>query len=306
MTVAASGNEAVIRPLEERDAEAVTRILCEADDTRVLSPAAWLHRRRHRPEREHGVELGAELAGVLVGIGAGGLNAWTTTPGASWASVAVRASHRRRGIGSLLHERLLDHLRSVAGTNATSFVRWSEESERWARVRGWERVLGGPLIALDPRNVSEPSAAAGLRCVSMADVDDPRVVYEATCVAALDEPSAVPNDDIRYEDWLTEWDDPVFDRESSAVVLDGDRVVAFTYMNVSGDRAQHGFTGTLPEYRGRGLATLAKRRALATAARKGVTRVTTSNAEQNAAMRAINRNLGFEPIGEVVILSRDL
>jgi len=37
-----------------------------------------------------------------------------------------------------------------------------------------------------------------------------------------------------------------------------------------------------------------------------VTRVTTSNAEQNAAMRAINRNLGFEPIGEVVILSRDL
>src|SRR3954453_24107144 len=184
-----TGDEPVIRPLGERDAEAATRILCEADDTRVLSPAAWLHRKRHRPEREHAVELGADFAGVLVGVGAGGLNTWTTTPGASWASVAVTAPHRRRGIGSLLLERLLDHVRSVGGTNATSFVRWSEESERWARARGWERVLGGPLIALDPRNVSDASPPAGLRCVSMADVDDPRVVYEATCVAALDEPS---------------------------------------------------------------------------------------------------------------------
>jgi RimJ/RimL family protein N-acetyltransferase len=37
-----------------------------------------------------------------------------------------------------------------------------------------------------------------------------------------------------------------------------------------------------------------------------VTRVTTSNAEENAAMRAISRKLGFEQIGEHVIFGRDL
>ena len=50
----------------------------------------------------------------------------------------------------------------------------------------------------------------------------------------------------------------------------------------------------------------AKRAALGAAAARGVTRVTTSNAEENTAMRAINGKLGFEQIGEHVILGRDL
>jgi RimJ/RimL family protein N-acetyltransferase len=85
-----------------------------------------------------------------------------------------------------------------------------------------------------------------------------------------------------------------------------DQVAAFAFMKIVGDRAQHGFTGTQSEHRGRGLATAAKRSALRAAAARGVTRVTTSNAEENAAMRAINRKLGVEPIGEHVIFRRDL
>ena len=42
------------------------------------------------------------------------------------------------------------------------------------------------------------------------------------------------------------------------------------------------------------------------AAARGVTRVTTSNAEENAAVREIDRKLGFEPIGAHVLLGRDL
>lgn len=285
---------------------AVTAVLCEVDDARALSPAGRLHRVRHQPERARMLELVAEVDGELAGIGSSGLETSTTSAGACWASVNVTGAHRGRGIGSALLERMLEHLRQIGGAKATSFVRWSADGERWARERGWERVLSGPLIALDPRSVPEPSPPPGFGCVSMAELGRPETLYEATCIAALDEPVPVRHDDIRYDEWLTEYENPDLDRESSAVVLAGDRVAAFAYINVAGERAQHGFTGTVPEYRGRGLATAAKRYALRAAAARGVTRVTTSNAEENAAMRAINRRLGFEPIGEHVILARDV
>jgi GNAT superfamily N-acetyltransferase len=296
----------LIRPLEERDAETVTAVLCEVDDARVLSPAGRLHRVRHQPERARVLELVAELDGEVVAVASAGLNTSTAAAGACWSSVSVMAARRRRGIGSALFEHALDHLRQIGGTRATSFFRHNAEGERWAFARGWERVLSGPLIALVPRGVPEPSPPPGFRCASMAELDRPQSLYEATCIAALDEPTPVRHDDIRYEEWLTDYEDPDLDRDASAVVLDGSRVAAFAYISIVGERAQHGFTGTLPEYRGRGLATAAKRYALRAAAAKGVTRVTTSNADQNAAMRAINRRLGFKAIGKHVILARDV
>ena len=220
--------------------------------------------------------------------------------------VTVDIASRRRGIGDALGAKLLEHLREVGASNATSFFRSSEEGERWAFARGWQRVLSGPLIALDPQSVPEPSLPPGFRCVPMRSLQ-PEAVYEAVTAAALDEPTPVPNDNIPLDEFVREWSDPDLDLDASTAVLAEDgRVAAFAFITIVGDQARHGFTGTQRDHRGRGLATAAKRSVLRAAAARGVTRVTTSNAEENAAMRAINRKLGFEPIGEHVIFGRDL
>jgi RimJ/RimL family protein N-acetyltransferase len=298
--------EVVLREHEDRDAAAVTALRRECDDSSVMSEAGWLHYRRHVNPRERALGLVAEVDGEVVGAGNCGLNITTTTPGASWANVRVTASHRRQGIGSMLHDALLAHIAEIGGTNVNAFIRWTEEGERWAAARDWKRLLTGPLIARNLEDVPEPSLPPGFTCVSMAEFDQPEALFEVTRLGMLDEPRPVPFDDVRYEDWLNDWNDPDLDRSASAVVLHGDLPVTFAYINAVGDRAAHAGTGTHPDYRGRGLATAAKRFALRALAAKGVTRITTSNAEENAAMRAINRRLGFEPIGEHVILGRDL
>jgi GNAT superfamily N-acetyltransferase len=296
----------LIREAADGDAPAIARLLLEADDARVISPATIVHMRRTQPERVRMLEVVAEIDGAVVGRGASGLDISTTTPGAAFAFLTVDSRVRRQGVGDALGRKLLEHLHELGATKATSFFRSTEEGERWATARGWSRLLGGPLIAVDPRIVSEPSIPTGYRCVPMTHVP-PEAVYEAVRAAALDEPTPIPHDDIQFDDFLRDWTEPDADLESSTAVLDEDaNVVAFTFLNAAGERAQHGFTGTVREHRGRGLATAAKRYALRTSAARGVTRVTTSNAEENEAMRAINRKLGFEPIGEHVIFGRDL
>jgi RimJ/RimL family protein N-acetyltransferase len=296
----------LIRKAEDRDAEAVAELLLAADDARVVSADGIRHMRRTRPERARTLDFVAEADSAVVAFGSASLDTWTATEGAAWAFVTVAAPYRGQGIGDEIGRLLLDHLHEIGATKARSFFRWMAEGERWASARGWSKVLDAPLIAVDPRIVSEPSIPAGYRCVPMTEVA-PESVYEAVKEAALDEPGPVRHDDIRFDDFLREWNEPDVDLASSTAVLDEDgTVVALTFLNVTGERGQHGFTCTVREHRGRGLATAAKRWALRTAASRGVTRVTTSNAEENAAMRAINRNLGFEPFGEHVIFGRDL
>lgn len=294
-----------IRRCTDEEMPAVVALLLDADDARVLSVESLGHWRRSTPERAGLLDLVAVDDGRVIGCGACALNIMTSTPGAGWAFVTVAADRRGRGAGSAIGEVLLDHLRTLEATNLTSFFRQTDEGERWATARGWSRALAGPLIALDPRGVPAPDPPDGFRCAPMSE-STPEAVHAAVCEAALDEPAATTLDNITLEDFLRDWEDPELDLDSSCVVLDGEDVAAFAFIKVAGTRAQHGFTGTRRAHRGLGLATAAKRFALQAAAARGVERVTTSNAEQNAAMRAINRRLGFEPIGEHVILKRDL
>jgi RimJ/RimL family protein N-acetyltransferase len=65
------------------------------------------------------------------------------------------------------------------------------------------------------------------------------------------------------------------------------------------------FTASAQEWRGQGLATLAKLSALHLAARAGVRWVGTANDESNAPMLAVNRRLGHRPLPDLMVYERE-
>ena len=111
-----------------------------------------------------------------------GFNISTTKPGEAWGTVKVAGAHRRQGIGSMLSDALFVHLREIEAKHVTSFVRWSEEGERWGSL--YEQVRPNLVRAL--------AAAAG----SYDGVED--AIHEAFAAALAGAPS-----DLRSpEAWL--------------------------------------------------------------------------------------------------------
>jgi RimJ/RimL family protein N-acetyltransferase len=124
-------------------------------------------------------------------------------------------------------------------------------------------------------------------------------VYELDAEAMLDVPGEVAMDDVSFEQWLEDyWRHPDTDLDASVAAVIEDRPVAFSHLRIApGGRAVTDMTGTLRDYRGRGLALLAKRATLVNAAGRGVELVSTENDEKNAPMLRVNEKLGYRPIG---------
>jgi GNAT superfamily N-acetyltransferase len=301
----------LIRPATPADAPQVAAIVRETNPAWVFSDRGWQHRWEATPERARMLALVAVADGQIVGQGGASLNAQTSVEGAGGLGVTVVESARGQGIGSRLYDALLEHLRFVGGRNAAAYFAQNDAGERFALARGFEHAKTAPTSRVDPRTVAlDLPDDPDVHVVSFAEMRDrPRDVFELDAIGALDEPSVNPNDALRYEEWeRTEWQHPDLEFDGSTIVLSGDRMVAFTWLRVDAERghALSAFTATLPQFRGRGFATRAKLRTLRWAAEHGVTSVTTSNDDSNAAMLAVNRKLGFAPIGSLVTYQRDI
>ncbi|MCW2965496.1 MAG: acetyltransferase [Actinomycetia bacterium] len=286
-----------IRELDpERDADGVVELLREALPHGVFSRESWLHRVRTIPERAQQAGWVAEAGGKVVG------NSWAFrtffSEGSTSAqcSVNVRASHRKRGIGSELYELMFAHVGALGATSALASFSENDAAVAFATGRGFREERAEAETVLDPRTVDErPAPDVDLRAV--ADID-PRLAYEADIAATRDMPSTETIDEIPYDEWVGHvLEYPFFTAEGSYVALvDGvGAAVSLLIADEESGRGANMFTGTQRAYRGRGLGLAVKLASVAWAKEHGITQIATRNDETNAPMLAINRRLGYRP-----------
>jgi GNAT superfamily N-acetyltransferase len=303
----------VIRPLNrEQDAPAVVEIIREANPHWLLNVASWSHWREHVPARAQLREWVAVEDGQIVGVSTALRRFLTKKAETAFVIATVRRDHRRRGIGESLYEAAEGHARTLGCRRLATYFPLTPEGLSFAETRGFRRERTAVQSSVDPRTVDlsrlDP-LPPGIRVIPLSDLGDRLdAVFALEAEAILDEPASEPADDVRFEEWLDELDNPLFSRPGSFCTIDGDDVVAIAslYVDLETSQARNGGTGTLRTHRGRGFATLAKLALLRRAAGIGIEAIWTTNDETNAAMLAINRKLGYRPAAHDIEAVREL
>jgi GNAT superfamily N-acetyltransferase len=271
---------------------------------RVGSERGLRHAADAAPPDAHRRYWAAQDDGRLVGWATAAIEYQSAErPGFLQVSVALDA--RMAGLGTALLERCEAHLAGLGVATVLSFTTPEEGSVRFAAAHGFRHTNTTRISGVDPRTIEPGSDRPGVDLHPLASLD-PRGVYELDAEAMLDVPGEVAMDDVSFEQWLEDyWRHPDTDLDASvAAVIDG-RPVAFSHLRIGpGRRAVTDMTGTLRDYRGRGLALLVKRATLVNAAKRGVELVTTENDETNRPMLRVNENLGYRPIGTTLTWSR--
>ncbi|MFI7212577.1 GNAT family N-acetyltransferase [Micromonospora maritima] len=289
-------SEAEIRPARADDAPAVVALRAIVFPYLVRGVASTRRMIAEPPPGEDWAAWVAEADGQVVGWASAYRNVQTTTPGVGEISTLhVHPDHRRRGVGTALFDAALGHLRTLGSTRVLTNAR--AESLPFAQRHGFtaSRELRYSALDLDPAP-SMPEPPPGVRLLPAAGLD-PRRVHRVDAESSRDEPGDVPTDAVGYDLWLHEcWENVGLDREASTVAEVDGELVALSLVKRDGDRMWSDFTGTLPAYRGRGLARLTKQAALHVAATRGVRTAYTSNDEANAPMLVINARLGYRPV----------
>ncbi len=259
----------------------------------VQTEEGFRHGQESLPAEARAKKWVAEIKGEIVGLSRSMIR-YQESSGSANINVSVSPAWRRRGIGSALYEQAIEHVADAP----RAFAFTGEDGRAFAELHGFRLTQTSRISALDPRAI-DTSELDGMpvELRTLAEVG-PEATFAVDSVAVRDIPFDEPLDNVTYEQWRQRyWESPDFDFASSyAACVDG-RPVAISYaaLDLPGSRAVNAFTGTLPEYRGRGLARTVKLAVIRRLAELGVSLLVTANHEENAPMLAVNERLGFRP-----------
>lgn len=304
-----------VRPFVDADYDAVARINTiiqpshpeSAEDSRRWDEV--LTRNSGRLVRRLIVE--ERRTGATVAWGGLGHTLSNYHPRKFFIRAAVEPTHRGRGIGEELYRRLE---RDAVALNAVCLWGTVREDDP-ASVRFLERHAFVPLrktwlsrLSLDDVDLSrlpdrsKNLAEEGIQITTLAAegvdrLDVRRRLYELACITGSDIPRVGEYAPSTFDEFVEL--NLVGSRvlpEANFVACRSDEYVGWTSLrreSARSDTLDIAFTGTLPHYRGHGIASELKRRAAAFAHAQGYRYLTTANDSLNPRIWAINQKLGF-------------
>ncbi|WP_424214523.1 GNAT family N-acetyltransferase [Streptomyces sp. BI20] len=237
--------------------------------------------------------------GRAVGVASAELVEDSPTAGQARLSVDVLPEARGLGAGGALFAAAEEHLARLGARDLFVWVPDEAEPRAFAERRGFSPGRSASFLSLDlttgtPADPGPPPPGVTLRPASDWAAD-PHPMFLLDAAVSADEPGDVEVEFADFAWWRTHvWNSPALDPELTLVVLVDGRPAAFTAGRIDGaGRYATGMTGTLAEFRGRGLARLAKTHALRLARGRGAHTALTGNDNGNAPMLAVNTSLGY-------------
>ncbi|MFF8609413.1 GNAT family N-acetyltransferase [Streptomyces sp. NPDC015346] len=288
-----------VRPEDPEDAAGFARVRRAALPFMLASPEQTAFDWAHAHPDAHARPLVAEVDGEIVGTSQLSIAHEAPEPGVGSVNVYVHPDRRGLGAGTLLLRASEEHLAERGATTLYSWVLDEPAFRDFAARRGYTARRPAHFLRLDLTAAALPplqEAPAGVELRTGADfAADPRPLFALDALTTADEPGDVGAELTDYEHWLaTTWNHPLFDRELTMVAVVDGRPAAFSAAQTDGrGRYFTGMTGTAPEFRGRGLAKLAKNHSLHRARAAGCTEAFTGNDAGNEPMLAINTWFGY-------------
>jgi GNAT superfamily N-acetyltransferase len=229
------------------------------------------------------------------------------SPAAAFVHLMVLPDRRREGIGTALLETVLRRCRELAVVALHGDHSTPAGAAFAARVgaRDGQRVVKSVLDLCDASLDSPPLPGAWKLATWLGRVPDDHLDAFVAARRSMDD--APSPDDLEFPTATAEWvrasEESLAQRgremRVTVAIRDDGEIGAFTELRVSqgSTSAFTDDTGTVAAHRGQGLARAVKVESLRRLREDHpeVDVVTTSNAEENAAMRHINTSVGFRP-----------
>ena len=256
-------------------------------------------------ELEH-VDLLASEDGEIVGAGMLAGDPASTASTHPYVEVTVPRTYRGRGVGAALFQELSERARRLGKEGFECEARADDQhSIAFLERRGFVETGRAAKYVLDLSAYESPPPvpSEGLELAMLADRPDLLAGVYAVAKATYPDVGAFQAKHTeRLHDWqLYQLGSPTTALDMTPLAIaDGD-VVGFATLVRRGDNrsAEHRICAVLPDWRGRGIATVLLQEQLAAAKRAGVETIVAWGRSADVG-RTYGTKLGFEPCGETI------